>query len=341
MTAIAPDEASLLALLSAPPAAGLAPALRRIRPGLLWDILLPGVSRAGMLHHLGPAAPAILATSLGVMGNLEGALWDAGLPFAFEAPCPALLAAYLLAPVEPAAAAPLRSAEQWRDLALLAVDATAAALLAGHAVDSLDAMAHLDGVDLRDALGVADAAARQRLAAGLADAGNLGAFEQSHLRWSTAAGLLRQIEKRVSDSAAGMAARMAHGALPLVASDAAATLGPVMVELGPAADFALAVAPMAAQQMVPGWPVDAWLLVIVAGETRWDVALSADVGDVLAGLPTWPPLPGQAIASLPAEQEIELLRRIAAEPGIARTAHARISFVSAFGQEIAASDLDW
>lgn len=332
----AADEAGLLARLLAEPDAGVAAAVRWLAANRLWQALLPGISRNRLLRHLGAAAPELLATSLALLPDLEAALWQAGLPCPWQQPDPALLAQHMLAADTPPMP-PCWSPEAWRSQALRLVDATAAALLGATPLDPLDAMACLDGIDLRGVLGLADLPARRRLAAGLADAGSLAAFARCHLRWSAAAGLLLQADARQPSPAAVSAAYLAvpHG--PESAAETRLDANGTRSSPG----IALPVTPEAAQQMVPGWPPGAWLLVIEADVARWDVALVGDVAHVLAGLPAWPPFPGLAVAELAAEREVELLRRVAAEPGIAQAASDRISLMGQASRDVAAEDLDW
>lgn len=84
--------------------------------------------------------------------------------------------------------------------------------------------------------------------------------------------------------------------------------------------------PEEAGLLVPGWPGGAWLAAYCGEERRWEAYPDeAAAAAALSGCLVWPPLPGTGAAALAAEEEVAVIRHLAALPGLAGEAAERLA----------------
>ena len=171
---------------------------------------MPGADPAAALAVLGDGAAGALAAALLLLPGAASGMSAAGVPFewgasaagdiadALVADARAVSAAPRVSPGRFAAILPLPPRAEWMRRVEACLDHAASEADAGRMPDPLDALLVAPGVDLRPALGLADAAARMRFAAWASP------FRPASRRWS----YLRR------SAAEGMMAGIARALLP-------------------------------------------------------------------------------------------------------------------------------
>jgi hypothetical protein len=108
--------------------------------------------------------------------------------------------------------------------------------------------------------------------------------------------------------------------------------------------FAIVVEPAHAAELVPDWPIGAFLVAIrpKSGPDRWEACQEADIPGILGGIPAWPPTGALLVADVDAEDERDLIETVTNVPGLGYAAARRcVAEPDTRAPEPEIGDIDW